>query len=81
MKAVSQDMGSGNMICKNRTCAVFARCKLAPMKELKQHGVDLQGPAAKLLNAGTKGKHPGNISRDIARQLGKMVPSWHYVCI
>ena len=42
-------------------------------QEFNRHGMQLQGPAQALANAGTKGKHPGNVARDIYRRLGKIV--------
>ena len=40
-------------------------------QELKRHGVELSGPAAKLLRCGTDGQWGSNVERDMLNALGK----------
>ena len=53
-------------------------------EEMKRHGVELAGPAAKLSKAGKEGEYVSNIERDMIRSLNRAtssVPgllSYHY---
>ena len=41
-------------------------------KELRFHGVQMAGPARNLVQSGTGGHFPGNIKRDMLRQIGEV---------
>ena len=45
-------------------------CELG--QEMKFHGINMAGPAHALEQAGAKGKYPGNVQRDVLRQIGKL---------
>lgn len=45
------------------------------MEEFRFHGVKLQGPCESLRHAGCKGKHGGNLRRDIMRKAHSNDPN------